>query len=149
MDKWEMTLDIKSAKKSPIRKCFVRHPDTFESVEAMNAWLGRSGLHYIVDLKGVHSVVPPSKEFRRPRVTSVTPLSLEQFRSGPLCIKCEDDSVLTRVTKMRMLDLFCGAGGLSKGLVESGVCDPKYAIDHDSAALETYKWVLWCEASTY
>lgn len=138
-DDWKMTLDMKAAKKAPIRKCFVRHPDDFDSVEAMNEWLDHSALHYIADLRGVHAGAPAGDEFRRPRATSVTPLSLEDFNSLPACTRCGDDLVRLRVTKMRMLDLFSGAGGLSKGLVQSGICVPKFAVDHDEAACATYR----------
>ncbi|KAG8716666.1 hypothetical protein FRC08_009055 [Ceratobasidium sp. 394] len=142
-DDWKMTLDIKAAKKAPIRKCFVRHPDEFDSVEAMNEWLDRSALHYIVDLQGVHAAAPAAvgDEFRRPRATGVTALSLEDFNSLPACTRCGDDSVGVRVTKMRMLDLFSGAGGLSKGLAQAGICVPKFAVDHDEAACATYRQV--------
>ncbi|KAG9099586.1 hypothetical protein FRC06_005127 [Ceratobasidium sp. 370] len=141
-DNWKMTLDMKAAKKAPVRKCFVRHPDDFDSVEAMNEWLGRSALHYIADLRGIHAGAPAGDEFRRPRATGVTALSLEDFNSLPACTRCGDDSVGLRVTKMRMLDLFSGAGGLSKGLVQSGICIPKFAVDHDEAACATYRQVM-------
>src|SRR5437773_7893277 len=37
-----------------------------------------------------------------------------------------------------LVDLFCGAGGLSLGLVESGFM-PVFAFDHDPHACETYR----------
>ena len=37
-----------------------------------------------------------------------------------------------------VIDLFCGAGGLSEGLVQAGF-DPRVAIDFDANALKTYK----------
>src|SRR5438477_9465368 len=37
-----------------------------------------------------------------------------------------------------VIDLFCGAGGLSEGLSQAGF-DPRVAIDFDANALKTYK----------
>ncbi|KAG9126884.1 hypothetical protein FRC07_001542 [Ceratobasidium sp. 392] len=138
-DEWMMVVDTKAAQKAPIRKCFVRHADDFDSIDEMNEWLSRSALHYIVDLQGKHTGVPAGDEFRRPRVRSVDLLPQEVFDSLPACTKCEDDSMGYRVTKMRMLDLFSGAGGLSKGLVQAGICEPKCAVDHDASACATYR----------
>lgn len=152
MDKWDVHLDLADAKRCPIRKCFVRHPDTFESHDEMNTWLDSSAVHFIVDLQGVHSA-PPARptDLQRPPVTSVTSLTHETFvELASPCKTCVDEASGPRVTKMRMLDLFCGAGGLSRGLVQSGICDAKYAIDHDEAALKTYECVIvLCNDSIY
>jgi DNA (cytosine-5)-methyltransferase 1 len=43
---------------------------------------------------------------------------------------------------MRVIDLFCGAGGMSLGLVDRRFCggfEPILAVDNDAAAIETHK----------
>lgn len=40
--------------------------------------------------------------------------------------------------RFKAIDLFCGAGGLSKGLFNSGY-DIKLAVDIDQSALNTYR----------
>ncbi|QRV90058.1 DNA (cytosine-5-)-methyltransferase [Ceratobasidium sp. AG-Ba] len=139
MNKWKLSLDFTVIKKSPIRKCFVRHPDTFDSIEEMNDWLDRSALHYITDLQGIPGSIPTSGNHQSPRLIGVKDLDLDEFNSPPPCARCGDDSINQRIIPMSMLDLFSGAGGLSKGLVESGICVPKYAVDHDEAACQTYR----------
>src|SRR5947208_1953177 len=37
-----------------------------------------------------------------------------------------------------VIDLFCGGGGLSEGLVQAGF-EPRVALDFDANALKTYK----------
>lgn len=151
MDKWDVSLELADVSRFPIRKCFVRHPDTFESHEEMNAWLDSSAAHFIVDLQGVHSAPPPRhNDLQRPLVTSVRALTHNLFTELALpCKICFDESSGPRVTKMRMLDLFCGAGGLSRGLVQSGICEAKYAVDYDGAALKTYEYALHHSALAY
>ncbi|KAG8699837.1 hypothetical protein FRC09_006344, partial [Ceratobasidium sp. 395] len=134
---WELTLDFESAKKAPVRKCFVRHPESFSSTDEMNEWLDSSALHYIVNLRGVHAGATAGDESRPPRVKGVAPLPLNDFNSISACTRCKDDS-LSPVPKMRMLDLFGGVGGLSKGLVQAGICELKYMVDHNSSACAAY-----------
>lgn len=145
MDAWNCQLELDDFKRHPLRKCFVRHPDVFESVEDMNRWLGKSPVHFILDLRARPNQPQNPAGDQRPLnqpAASVEALSFDTFQelSRP-CRRCQDETAAARVTKMRMLDLFCGAGGLTQGLVASGICTPKFAIDHDSAALETYRWV--------
>jgi hypothetical protein len=143
MDEWSSQLELETLKKHPIRKCFVRHPDMFESSEAMNEWLASSPTHFIVDVRALPGTPANPMGNRRvldqPAIT-VNSLSLEAFQElARPCRRCRDELSGSRVTKLRTLDLFCGAGGLTQGLVESGICEPTYAVDHDMAALETYK----------
>ncbi|KAF8604128.1 hypothetical protein BDV93DRAFT_108399 [Ceratobasidium sp. AG-I] len=147
MDRWDVSLELADVSRFPVRKCFVRHPDTFESHEEMNTWLDSSAVHFIVDLQGVHSApAPRHNDLQLPMVTSVKALTHDLFTELALpCKKCSDESSNPRVTKMRMLDLFSGAGGLSRGLVQSGICEAKYALDHDGAALKTYDHSPGCK----
>ncbi|CAE6423573.1 unnamed protein product [Rhizoctonia solani] len=144
MDPWNSLLEWDVMKEHPVRKCYVRHPDMFPSHDEMNAWLSKSSLHFIVDLQAVAAADEPLQAGRSgpqdPALSSVQPLPLDVFQDiAKPCRKCPEELGGTRVTRMRMLDLFSGAGGLTQGLVLSGICDPSYAIDRDGAALETYK----------
>ena len=42
------------------------------------------------------------------------------------------------MSKFTVVDLFCGAGGLSTGLARSGL-EPIHAVDHFAAAVSTYR----------
>ncbi|CAE6445450.1 unnamed protein product [Rhizoctonia solani] len=143
MNPWNSLLEWDTLKEYPVRKCYVRHPDTFASPEDMNAWLSKSALHFIVDLQAVAVAEQIDVDHRGPQdplLHSVQPLPFGHFQEiARPCRKCPEEPVGTRVTRMRMLDLFSGAGGLTQGLVLSGVCEPQYAIDHDAAALTTYR----------
>ncbi|KAG8714584.1 uroporphyrin-III C-methyltransferase, partial [Ceratobasidium sp. 423] len=144
MDPWNSLLEWDTLKEYPVRKCYVRHPDTFATPQDMNAWLSKSALHFIVDLQAVTDaeqvVAVGHRGPQDPLLRSVQPLPLGHFQGiTKSCRKCPEEPVGTRVTRMRMLDLFSGAGGLTQGLALSGVCEPKYAIDHDAAALATYR----------
>ncbi|CAE6460712.1 unnamed protein product [Rhizoctonia solani] len=143
MDPWTSLLEWEELKAHPVRKCYVRHPDMFSSPQDMNTWLSKSSLHFVVDLQAVATTDDPPRNQRGPLdpvLSSVQPLPLNVFREvAKPCRKCQEELGGTRVTRMRMLDLFSGAGGLTQGLVLSGVCEPTYAIDRDGAALETYR----------
>ncbi|CAE6457888.1 unnamed protein product [Rhizoctonia solani] len=144
MDPWNSLLEWDVLKEHPVRKCYVRHPDMFPTHDEMNAWLSKSPLHFVVDLQAVGIADQPlpagRSELQDPILSSVQPLSLNVFQGiAKPCRRCPEELGGTRVTRMRMLDLFSGAGGLTQGLVLSGVCDPSYAIDRDGAALGTYK----------
>ena len=43
--------------------------------------------------------------------------------------------------KLTCLDLFCGAGGLSKGFLDAGY-DVVLGIDYDDAALKTFQTMV-------
>ncbi|CCO34694.1 DNA (cytosine-5-)-methyltransferase [Rhizoctonia solani AG-1 IB] len=143
MDAWASMLEWETLKEYPMRKCYIRHPDAFDTHQDMNSWISQSPLHFLVDLRAVSTTEGLAPNYHGPQdplLRSTQPFLIQDFRSlVKTCRKCPEELGNSRVTKMRMLDLFSGAGGLSQGLVLSGVCEPKYAIDHDAAALQTYK----------
>ncbi|KAF8674221.1 Cytosine specific DNA methyltransferase replication foci domain [Rhizoctonia solani] len=143
MDSWTSILEWETLKEYPMRKCYLRHPDSFASHQDMNSWISQSPLHFLVDLRAMateEGATPDHRFPQDPLLHSTQHLQLQEFQSlAKPCRKCPEELGNSRVTRMRMLDMFSGAGGLSQGLVLSGVCEPKYAIDHDAAALETYK----------
>ncbi|CEL55663.1 DNA (cytosine-5-)-methyltransferase [Rhizoctonia solani AG-1 IB] len=143
MDAWTSMLEWETLKEYPMRKCYIRHPDAFDTHQDMNSWISQSPLHFLADLRAVSTTEGLAPNYHGPQdplLHSTQPFLIQDFRSlVKTCRKCPEELGNSRVTKMRMLDLFSGAGGLTQGLILSGVCEPKYAIDHDAAALQTYK----------
>ena len=41
--------------------------------------------------------------------------------------------------KYRLIDLFCGCGGMTRGFIDTGMFSPVFANDFDSAALQSYQ----------
>ena len=42
-------------------------------------------------------------------------------------------------TKLKMIDLFCGCGGLTKGFIDTGFFEPVWANDNNPESIETYR----------
>lgn len=68
-------------------------------------------------------------------------------RPNPLvdtvCHECADDAVARAAdlekTPLRLMDIFCGAGGMSQGFARARVAEAKYAIDISPSCCETFK----------
>ena len=49
------------------------------------------------------------------------------------------DSCETSMKKFRLIDLFCGCGGMTRGFMDTGRFELVYANDNNEAAIESYK----------
>lgn len=53
---------------------------------------------------------------------------------------------IDKIMSNNVLDLFCGAGGLTKGFYDAGF-DVLLGVDFDDAALKTFKEKSWISRS--
>lgn len=119
-------------------KFYVSHPATLSKRE-LRQWLEKDD-HFLLAWRT--SVYPPK------RLGDLREFGRRHFVSCDICTAehsaelQEEQDLLKRHGRLRCMDLFAGAGGLSVGLHQSGFVQTKWAVELMSSAANSFACVF-------
>jgi BAH domain/C-5 cytosine-specific DNA methylase len=118
-------------------KCHVRHR---QHIDDLDKYKDDKDCFWVAD--EVPPDMDPRGEIRQRDLMPLSPKELKYsaFNDNHLAVERKRvEDFQRKGGKLRGLDIFAGAGGLSKGLSLSGSVDTRWAIERDQAACQTYK----------
>ncbi|KAI0748472.1 S-adenosyl-L-methionine-dependent methyltransferase [Daedaleopsis nitida] len=115
-------------------KAYVSCPS---SAKGKEAWVERDD-HFYCDLKSHCSNLSSVSLEELMPITSALP-QCQECHAADLRAFSEDQKLLSLFPKLRGLELFAGAGGLSTGLEKSGFIETKWAVEFSPSAAKTFQ----------